>query len=317
MQKPSPQPSPPPAGNAPADTPASRPIPPEARRLIVNKNAGETLLQRAARLGYEEVVLYCLENKVCDVNHRDNAGYCALHEACARGWLPIAQHLIQHGADINCSAQDGTRPLHDAVENDHLDVVRLLLSYGADPTLATYSGRGLLKMTHSDLMESFLSEYFADLRGRADDDPRVCWEFYGSSVCEPGDDPTAFDILANPPGPFSDRPLLPCYNIQVSLSQGPRNWLLLSDVLKRLRMSPAAFRAAFPHIDVVTVAEAEFYRQASLSQLFSCPEELDGFAADSKELLDLVEISAELATRLGSSLECLDNHWDSIAMERS
>ncbi|KAJ8332003.1 hypothetical protein SKAU_G00430100, partial [Synaphobranchus kaupii] len=278
-----------------------------------------------------EVVLYCLENKVCDVNHRDNAGYCALHEACARGWLSIVQHLVEHGADINCSAQDGTRPLHDAVENDHLDVVRLLLSYGADPTLATYSGRGLLKMTHSDLMESFLSDYFADLQGRSDDDPGLCWDFYGSSVCEPAEDPTAFNILSNPPGPgadeeeqrevfefeFSDRPLLPCYNIQVSISQGPRNWLLLSDVLKRLRMRPAAFRAAFPHVDVVTVAEAEFYRQASLSQLFSCPEELEGFTPDSKELLDLVEISAELASQLGSSLECLDNHWDSVAMERS
>lgn len=50
-----------------------------------------------------------------------------------------------------------TRPIHDAVENDHLDVVRVLLSYGADPTLATYSGRGLLKMTHSDSMEHFLT----------------------------------------------------------------------------------------------------------------------------------------------------------------
>ncbi|KAG7238854.1 hypothetical protein INR49_030398 [Caranx melampygus] len=141
----------------PAEPPAVRPIPPEARRLIVNKNAGETLLQRAARLGYEEVVLYCLENRVCEVNHRDYAGYCALHEACARGWLSIVQHLLDYGADINCSAQDGTRPIHDAVENDHLDVVRVLLSYGADPTLATYSGRGLLKMTHSDSMERFLT----------------------------------------------------------------------------------------------------------------------------------------------------------------
>ena len=43
------------------------------------------------------------------------------------------------------------------MENDHLDVVRILLSYGADPTLATYSGRGLLKMTHSDSMERFLT----------------------------------------------------------------------------------------------------------------------------------------------------------------
>ncbi|KAG7463445.1 hypothetical protein MATL_G00176700 [Megalops atlanticus] len=326
-----PQPSPVPAGNPPADTPVSRPMPPEARRLIVNKNAGETLLQRAARLGYEEVVLYCLENKVCDVNHRDNAGYCALHEACARGWLSIVQHLVEHGADINCSAQDGTRPLHDAVENDHLDVVRLLLSYGADPTLATYSGRGLLKMTHSDLMECFLSDYFADLQGRADGDPRLYWDFYGSAVCEPADDLSAFDILANPPGPdeeeeeqrevfefeFSDRPLLPCYNIQVSLSQGPRNWLLLSDVLKRLKMSARTFRATYTNIEVATIAEAEFYKQASLSQLFSSPDELEGFLPDSKELLDLVEISSELVALLGSSLECLDDSWDPVATARS
>ncbi|XP_029981221.1 BCL-6 corepressor-like isoform X2 [Sphaeramia orbicularis] len=309
----------------PAEPPALRPIPPEARRLIVNKNAGETLLQRAARLGYEEVVLYCLENRVCEVNHRDYAGYCALHEACARGWLSIVQHLLDYGADINCSAQDGTRPIHDAVENDHLDVVRVLLSYGADPTLATYSGRGLLKMTHSDSMERFLTDYFADLQGRSDDDPGLYWEFYGSAVCESTEEGGVYDILADPPGPddededdkrevfefeFSDRPLLPCYNIQVSLSQGPRNWLLLSDVLRRLRMSARGFRQAFPHMEVVTVAEAEFYRQASLSQLFSCPEELEGFHSDSKELLDLVEDSAELAALLGSTLECLDDRWD-------
>lgn len=54
-------------------------------------------------------MLYCLENRVCEVNHRDYAGYCALHEACARGWLTIVQHLLDYGADINCSAQDGTR----------------------------------------------------------------------------------------------------------------------------------------------------------------------------------------------------------------
>lgn len=50
-----------PRSNSPQETTQSRPMPPEARRLIVNKNAGETLLQRAARLGYEvSVYLWAL-----------------------------------------------------------------------------------------------------------------------------------------------------------------------------------------------------------------------------------------------------------------
>ncbi|XP_072901649.1 BCL-6 corepressor isoform X6 [Hemitrygon akajei] len=304
--------------SSPQETPINRPMPPEARRLIVNKNAGETLLQRAARLGYEEVVLYCLENKVCDVNHHDNAGYCALHEACARGWLSIACHLLEHGADVNCSAQDGTRPIHDAVENDHLEVVRLLLSYSADPTLATYSGRTILKMAHSEVMEMFLSEYFADLQGRSNDDPGLCWDFYGSSVCEPVEE-SGFNVLANPPSPgdeedynddvlefeFSDAPLLPCYNIQVSLSQGPRNWLLLTDVLRRLKLSARTFQSSFPHIENATISEVEFYRQASLSQVFTYPEQSEIPDTDNKETLELVEFTSELQDLLGSSVTYL------------
>lgn len=57
----------------------------------------------------QDVVQYCLEKDVGEVNRRDNAGYTALHEASSRGWTQIVQMLLKHAADVNCSAQDGTR----------------------------------------------------------------------------------------------------------------------------------------------------------------------------------------------------------------
>lgn len=142
------------------------------------------------------MVLYCLEKDVREVNRRDNAGYTALHEACAHGWAAIVQLLLEHGADVNCSAQDGTRcvpngaglwgggaanrrrwesvplgakrsgwvmavswlrrPIHDAVASDNLLVVWILLNHGADPTLATYAGQTAVKLAQSPSMRAFL-----------------------------------------------------------------------------------------------------------------------------------------------------------------
>ncbi|XP_077001700.1 BCL-6 corepressor-like protein 1 isoform X1 [Tamandua tetradactyla] len=305
-----------------SESPIARQIPPEARRLIVNKNAGETLLQRAARLGYKDVVLYCLQKDSEDVNHRDNAGYTALHEACSRGWTDILNILLEHGANVNCSAQDGTRPVHDAVVNDNLETIWLLLSYGADPTLATYSGQTAMKLASSDTMKRFLSDHLSDLQGRAEGDPGVSWDFYSSSVLEEKDR-FACDLLHNPPGnsdqegedveeddfmfELSDKPLLPCYNLQVSVSRGPCNWFLFTDVLKRLKLSSRIFQARFPHFEIATLPKAEFYRQVASSQLLT-PSERPGGLDDrsppgSSETVELVRYEPELLRLLGSEVE--------------
>ncbi|XP_036160575.1 BCL-6 corepressor-like protein 1 isoform X2 [Myotis myotis] len=304
-----------------SEPPAALQIPPEARRLIVNKNAGETLLQRAARLGYKDVVLYCLQKDSEDVNHRDNAGYTALHEACSRGWTEILNILLEHGANVNCSAQDGTRPVHDAVVNDNLETIWLLLSYGADPTLATYSGQTAMKLASSDTMKRFLSDHLSDLQGRAEGDPGVSWDFYSSSVLDEKEG-FACDLLHNPPGSsdqegddgekddfmfeLSDKPLLPCYNLQVSVSHGPCNWFLFTDVLKRLKLSSRIFQARFPHFEIITLPKAEFYRQVASSQLLTPAERpgaMDECPPGSSETVELVRYEPEILRLLGSEVE--------------
>ncbi|KAJ8255137.1 hypothetical protein GJAV_G00201330 [Gymnothorax javanicus] len=306
-----------------SESPPGRPIPPEVRRLIVNKNAGETLLQRAARLGYQEVVLYCLEKDEREVNRQDNAGYTALHEACSRGWTQIVKVLLEHGADVNCSAQDGTRPIHDAVASDNLPAVWMLLNRGADPTLATYSGQTAVKLAQSNSMKIFLREYFADLDGGNGQDPSAPWDFYSSAVFEAGQE-ACWDFLLLFPDEeegrkkgartedcftfeFSSEPLLPCYRLQVSLSHGFCNWFLLSDVLKRLKMSARIFQARYPHLEVASLSWVELRRQVSASQVTPLPK---GCRAGEEEEADgqveLVRCVLELQELLGSSVHFLE-----------
>lgn len=81
-------------------------------------------------------------------------------------------------------------------------------------------------------------------------------------------------------------------------------------------MSSRIFRCNFPNVEIVTIAEAEFYRQVSASLLFSCSKDMEAFNPESKELLDLVEFTSELQALLGSIVEwlhpsdmVLDAYW--------
>lgn len=79
-------------------------------------------------------------------------------------------------------------------------------------------------------------------------------------------------------------------------------------------MTSRSFCRLFPQLNVQSIPEDEFYRQASLSQLLTGPDEqeLASFRPDIKDPLELVEATPELAGMLGSSLEFVDTRWDSF-----
>ncbi|KAK9402014.1 BCL-6 corepressor-like 1 [Crotalus adamanteus] len=105
---------------------------------------------------------------------------------------------------------------------------------------------------------------------------------------------------------FSEKPLLPCYNLQVSVSQGPCNWFLFSDVLKHLKFSSRIFQAHFLHFEVMTLPRAEFQHQISLSQVL-VPKETQEHVCPSTapgaiETVELVCYQPELVQLLGSKV---------------
>ncbi|XP_041483153.1 uncharacterized protein LOC121429954 [Lytechinus variegatus] len=136
------------------------------KKLIINKKRGETLLHRAAKLGNMEILRYCIDNGLEDVNVHDHAGYTSLHDSCVPGHLNVARFLINHGADVNAEAYDGTRPINDAVENNHVELVRLLLAHGADPFYPKPNGRTCIELAldQSSEMKSLIFGYLEDMK---------------------------------------------------------------------------------------------------------------------------------------------------------
>ena len=74
----------------------------------VNRSTGETILHKAARLGYCDIVEESIRAGI-DVNVRDNAGWSPLHEACAYSHVDVAKILLKYGADSNSSSKNGMR----------------------------------------------------------------------------------------------------------------------------------------------------------------------------------------------------------------
>ena len=84
----------------------------ESNRWVIDKNAGETILHRASKMGYPDVAAYALDMAAMGPGDRDYAGLTPLHKAALKGNSNVAKILLSYGADPSAGVK-GTRALHE------------------------------------------------------------------------------------------------------------------------------------------------------------------------------------------------------------
>lgn len=291
----------------------------DARKLNVNRTTGETILHKAARLGYHETVHHHIHQGI-DPNAKDNAGWTPLHEACSRGKTEVVKVLTKYGADVNACSNDGIRPIHDAAEGGHVDNLRLLLSYGADPLLATYSGNSALSCTKEPNSRSFLEGFLEDMDLKTfpttTSDGEGCWEFRGSSsFLDESPDHTSGIFEGVPVGNSSlqgefemcDRPHLPTYNLPVMTGEdstsGRRNYVLLSDVLEHLRIGRGALVKKAKKLDIREMSWSKFLAEIADRPLCIPPKYSPPDCTAQEGVAELVPVNYSLRRLLNIRVE--------------
>eukprot|EP00092_Neocalanus_flemingeri_P015678 GFUD01016972.1.p1 GENE.GFUD01016972.1~~GFUD01016972.1.p1 ORF type:complete len:2025 (+),score=728.26 GFUD01016972.1:126-6200(+) len=138
----------------------------ESSRWVIDKNAGETILHRASKMGYPDVVAYSLDRLEMAPMDKDYAGLTPLHKAAFKGHETVVKALLSYGADPSAGVK-GTRALHEAIEGASPSTARTLLAYGADPLLHDYSGNMPLDLSANDpTMQLYITNLLADLHGK-------------------------------------------------------------------------------------------------------------------------------------------------------
>ena len=95
--------------------------------------AEATALHYAVLCGFTGLAKHLIVARGEDVNARCGYYGSPLHAASYMGHLDAAILLLDHGADLNMAAHEGTRtPLCSAYSGRHMEVMRLLLERGAD-----------------------------------------------------------------------------------------------------------------------------------------------------------------------------------------
>src|SRR6516225_137052 len=82
----------------------------------------------------------------------------ALHQAARRGYVSVAQALLDHGATIDAHDAKKETPLRRAVNCRRIEIVRLLVRHGADPHAADRRGVTPLDMARTAEMKHAMAD---------------------------------------------------------------------------------------------------------------------------------------------------------------
>jgi len=82
----------------------------------------------------------------------------ALHQTSRRGYVSVAQALLDHGATIDVRDAKEQTPLRRAVNCRQLEIVRLLVRHGADPKAADRRGVTPLDVARTAEMKQVLGD---------------------------------------------------------------------------------------------------------------------------------------------------------------
>ena len=84
-----------------------------------------------SRGGHEEVARLLLEHGA-DVSVTDNDGASELHYASCLGHQTVAQLLMEYGAEVTTKDRHGATPICFAMSEGHDAISRLLIEHGAE-----------------------------------------------------------------------------------------------------------------------------------------------------------------------------------------
>lgn len=108
---------------------------------------GWTPLHLAAFFGPPAIVDVLIDHGA-DVNARAQNGTTnqPLHAAAAARNVQAVRALVEHGADVNARQEGGYTPLHSAAQNGDLETARFLISHGADVSARALNNQAALDL---------------------------------------------------------------------------------------------------------------------------------------------------------------------------